>query len=114
MSHDRQRALVQRQAELVARSRELRASIAQDAAALERPFARVDNVRSGFRWLAAHPHWVLLGLAAPLLLPLLLRPKKIAGSSLKLFAYWRTWQRARRIANLLRLVSSPGKRWRAK
>lgn len=110
MFHDKQLALVQQQAELVARSRELRASIAQDALALERPFALVDRVRGGFRWLASNPHWVLIALAAPLLL----RPRKIAGWTVKVFGYWRVWRRAQRVVGLLDLFNAPGKRWRAR
>ena len=110
MFHDQQLDLVRRQAELVTRSRSLRANFAQDALALQRPFALLDRVRSGFRWLAANPHWVLIALAAPLLL----RPRKIAGWTLKAFAYWRVWRRAQRAVGLLALFNSPGKRWRAR
>lgn len=109
MFHDQQLVLVRRQAELVARSRELRASFAQDAAVLERPFAVADRIGDGWRWLMANPHWLLIGLAAPVLL----RPRKIAGLAAKAFAYWRVWRRAQRVAGLLGLLSSPGNRWRA-
>ena len=99
-----------RQADLVARSGALRESLARDAMVLQRPLAAVDAVRGGFHWIVAHPYWLLLGLAAPLLL----RPKKITGWTLKAWAYWRVWRRAQRLVGLLSLFSRPGIRWRAR
>ena len=108
MSLAKQLEIAQRQAELVARSGSLRESFARDAVVLQRPFAAVDRIRSGFQWIVAHPYWLLLGLAAPLLL----RPKKVTGWTLKAWAYWRVWRRAQRVVGLLGLFSRPGIRWR--
>jgi hypothetical protein len=96
MFHDQQLELVRRQAELVARSRALRTSFAQDALVLQRPFGIVDRVLDGFHWLVTHPQWVV----AAIVVPLLLRPKKLVGWAFKTWAYWRFWRRAKRLLHL--------------
>ena len=108
MSHEKQLEIALRQADLVARSESLRESLVRDAMVLQRPFAAVDGIRSGFQWIVAHPYWLVLGLAAPLIL----RPRKITGWTLKAWAYWRVWRRAQRVVGLLQLFRRPGIRSR--
>lgn len=81
----------QRRQELLIRSHALRLRIGQDAQALQRPLALADKVHHGFRWLWAHPEW----LAAGVLVPVLLRPRRAASLALKLLWGWRTWRRLR-------------------
>jgi hypothetical protein len=85
----RQAELAVRHAQLRARSEALRLRAGRQATALERPLALADRVREGLRWLAAHPQWIAV-LAA---VPVVLRPRRALGWALKLWWGWRFWRR---------------------
>ena len=106
----RQQALEASRLQLQQRSRDLRTRLGEDAVALQRPLALADAVRSGLRWMAAHPQWV----AAAVVLPIILRPRRVLGWALKLWWGWRAWQRLRPLFATIRPAArntQPGAPW---
>jgi hypothetical protein len=93
----RHRELQLERERLLLRSTELRMTIAIDSRALEAPLALADQVRSGLRWLRAHPEWPL-GAAIVLLI---LRPRRALRWTLKLWSGWRLWRRGQRLLQSL-------------
>lgn len=61
--------LDRRQQQLLLRSAELRASLAQQARALRSTLALADQLRTGLLWLRQHPVWPLGALAWLILRP---------------------------------------------
>lgn len=105
MANRRLIELERRQGRLLARSEQLRDSVARDAQVLRRPLDLVDQARAGWRWLRAHPPWAM-GAAA--LVVLVLRPRRVWRWSARLFWGWRTWRRVRpalRVAAALLLAT---------
>lgn len=97
--------LARRRAALVQRSGELRERLAWHAQGLQPAFEAADHLRRGWRWLRAHPGWVLLG-ATVLLWR---RPRRVLSWA---WLGWRLWRRAQRwpwLAALWRAQAAP--RW---
>ncbi len=86
-----------RRAELVARSRALRAETAQLSGPLSKPFATVDRIGTGIGWLLAHPGWLIAAIA----IPLLLRPARAVGVAARIWAGWRVWKKTMRLVHSL-------------
>ena len=97
MWRERQAQLQMRRGQLMARSQVLRERVVQEVQPLQRPLALVDRVRDGLRWLKANPLW----LAGILAVPVLLRPRRAVGWSVKLWWGWRMWRKLRALAPLL-------------
>jgi hypothetical protein len=87
-----QQALADRGRQLQARSAALRGQLAVDADVLRTPLALADQVRRGWQWLKANPHWV--GVAVAVLV--VWRPRRLAWLAGRLWAGWRLWQRLHR------------------
>ena len=91
-----QQALAHRGRQLQARSAALRGQLTVDADVLRTPLALADQVRRGWHWLKANPHWV--GVAVALLV--VWRPRRVARLAGRLagqiWAGWRLWQRLHR------------------
>ena len=116
-----QQALADRGRQLQARSAALRGQVAVDADVLRTPLALADQVRRGWHWLKANPHWV--GVAVALLV--VWRPRRLAWLAGRLWAGWRLWQRLHRwrsrlgpvALQLLGAVTGPlaarGRSWRS-
>jgi hypothetical protein len=90
-----QQALADRGRQLQARSAALRGQLAVDADVLRTPLALADQVRRGWHWLKANPHWV--GVAVALLV--VWRPRRLAWLAGRMWAGWRLWQRLHRWRN---------------
>ncbi len=90
--NQQQQVLAQRQQQLLDRNAVLRQRLGHDAQALRTPLTLADQVRSGWRWLQAHPEWVGLGT----LVLVVWRPRRVLRLAGRLWAGWRLWQRARR------------------
>ncbi len=90
--NQQQQALAQRRQQLLDRSAVLRQRLGQDALALRGPLALADQVRSGWRWLQAHPQWAGLGMV----LLAVWRPRRVVRLGGRLWAGWRLWQRLQR------------------
>jgi len=92
------RAAAERQAQLQQRSSQLRQRLGEDAQVLQAPLALADQVRSGWRWLKAHPEWV----GAGVVLLVVLRPRRMPRLLWRLgsttWTGWQLWRRARRWA----------------
>ena len=86
------RALALRRQQLLARSGQLRQQLARDAQVLRTPLALADQVRHGWRWLQARPHWLGLGVAVLVAW----RPRRVWWWAGRLWAGWRLWQRLQR------------------
>lgn len=87
---NRQRdGLARRQQQLLARSAELRDTLAWQARALASPLALADRLRAGARWLQRHPAWPLAGLAWLLLRP----PRRVLRWLPSLFGAWQLLRR---------------------
>ena len=116
-----QQALADRGRQLQARSAALRGQVAVDADVLRTPLALADQLRRGWHWLKANPHWV--GVAVALLV--VWRPRRLAWLAGRLWAGWRLWQRLHRwrsrlgpvAVQLLGAVTGPlaarGRSWRS-
>ncbi|GAB4550450.1 MAG: hypothetical protein IV105_03670 [Rhizobacter sp.] len=104
MPSRRAQDLSRRQQALLVRSAELRVALAWQSRALVRPLALVDRVRSGTRalrdWSAAHPHWLLIGLAALAIA----RPGRAWRWASR---GWWSWRLLRRVLVLSRLLLEP-------
>lgn len=87
-----QQTLADRGRQLQARSAALRGQLAVDADVLRTPLALADQVRRGWHWLKANPHWV--GVAVALLV--VWRPRRVAWLAGRLWAGWRLWLRLHR------------------
>lgn len=88
-----------RQQRLLARSAELRLSLADHAQALKKPLAVVDRARAGVQWLYRNPIWPLgAGLLGALILPkhAMLR---WGGRA------WGAWRTLKRVRHLLETKS---------
>lgn len=88
--------LVLRQERLLARSAALRASFAEQAVALEAPFALADRIHAAARW-AWHERVVLIG--AGVVVFVVLRPRRVFAV---VRVGWRTWRRTLRARAWLR------------
>jgi YqjK-like protein len=86
-------ALQQRRETLRLRSGVLRLQIARDATVLGPPLALADQVRTGWRWLRAHPEWPLLGGVVLVVW----RPRRALRLAGRLWWGWRVWLRASRV-----------------
>lgn len=91
MAAYQQAPLQQRQAGLLARSRQLRARLADESQPLQRTLSLADRVRDRAQWLASHPQW----LAAMVAVPLLLRPRRAFAWGMKLWWGWRLVRQVR-------------------
>lgn len=89
MAAHRQAQLQQKRGELLARSRRLRAQLADQSQPLQRTLSLADRMRDRAHWLASHPQW-LAGIAA---VPILLRPRRALAWGLKLWWGWRLVRR---------------------
>lgn len=83
--------LLLRRQRLLARSAQLRVEFAQQADALRRPLAIVDQARQVLNWLAANPGWPLAGA----LLLVLWRPRRALVWGGRLWWGWRSYRQAR-------------------
>lgn len=82
-----------RRSRLLARSDGLRARLGQQAQVLERPLALADRARGAFGWLTAHPEWLIVLVAAPVIL----RPRRAFAWAVKLWGGWRLWRKVQRL-----------------
>jgi YqjK-like protein len=92
LNDERTLLVQQRQLALLARSDELRASMALQVASLQPALHWAIRAREGWRWLRAHPEWPL-GAALVLVVA---RPRRSLRWGLRLWSGWRLWQRLRR------------------
>lgn len=99
-THDRDE-LMRRRGELIARSRQLRETWAQQAGALRSSFGLADQLRVGARWLASHPQWPL-GVVAVLVI---VRPRRMFKLASTLWWGFSLYRRVRRIFFSARLPS---------
>ncbi|WP_048440090.1 YqjK family protein [Caenimonas sp. SL110] len=86
-----------RRAQLVARSRTLRAQVAQLSGPISKPFAIADRIGAGMGWLLAHPWWLL----AAVTVPLVMRPARAIGAATRIWAGWRIWKKTMRLVRSL-------------
>ncbi|WHZ11550.1 MAG: hypothetical protein OJF60_001989 [Burkholderiaceae bacterium] len=100
MPSDREQELELRCLRLVARSTELRLTLAQQSQALERPLAWADVARDGARWLRDHP----LAWLAPVALMAALRPARVLRWARRLWWGWRAMKQAGRWLRFVRLL----------
>lgn len=85
--------LVERQQRLLARSAELRRSLATQSLVIQKPLAMADQARYGLQWLYHHPYWpigAMLGLA-------ILRPRRTLAWGSRLWWTWKTIKRAQKL-----------------
>ena len=101
MRRARQQELEASRLQLQQHSRHLRTRLGEEAVALERPLAVADAVRSRLGWMDAHKQWIAAAAVLPLLLPLILRPRRALGWALKLWWGWRAWRRLRPVVATL-------------
>lgn len=94
METQRQQELQVLRGELLARSRMLRGRLAAETLPLQRTLSLADAARDRLQWLRAHPQW----LAVIVAIPVLLRPRRALGWALKL---WWGWRAVRRLRSLL-------------
>ena len=102
-----QRELLLQREHLIARSAQMRLSLAQDSQPLQRPAAVFDQVQGALVWLMGHPGWSMSGLA----LLFLLRPRRsrrgrpvglrqgvgyVSRWAGRVWWGWQLWQRAQR------------------
>jgi hypothetical protein len=90
MHHPRHKELAWRQQQLLLRSAELRATLADQARALRSPLALADQLRAGVHWLRQHPVWPLAALAWLVLRP----PRHLLRWLPPLFGGWQILRRA--------------------
>lgn len=83
--------LLLRQQRLVARSAQLRISLADQTQVFRKPLAVVDQARHTLQWLYHHPHWPL----GVLLVLFLLRPRRTVLWGGRLWWAWTGFNRAR-------------------
>lgn len=81
--------LLIRQQRLLARSSQLRLTLAEQAQVLVAPLALVDQVRHGVQWLYRNPHWPL----GALLALAVLRPRRALTWGGRVWWTWRMYQR---------------------
>ena len=80
---------VARRLQLMARSAELRVTIAHEAQALRAPLAVADQVVLAARWLLRHPVFPV----GALLLLVAARPGRVVGWGARLWWGWNAWRR---------------------
>ena len=83
--------LVLRQKLLLARSAELRFTLADQAQVFKRPLTIADKAQDGLQWLFRHPVWPLGALIALVVL----RPRRAILWSGRLWGAWKMFKRAR-------------------
>ena len=83
--------LMVRQQQLLARSAQLRFTLAEQAQVLQRPLALLDQARHGLRWLQRNPQWPL----GAVLVLLVLRPRRILLWTGRVWWAWGTFKRVR-------------------
>ncbi len=81
--------LLLRQQQLIMRSAQLRASIANQSQVLIKPLAFVDKVREGVQWLSRHPAWPV----GAVLVLIMLKPRKAIVWAGRLWWGWQTYKR---------------------
>jgi len=96
-------ALHHRQQLLLIRSTELRQALLRDVARLHRPANLVDQIRTGWRWIAQHPQWPL-GIAAILVV---FKPRRALSWSAKLWWLWKSARQLRRLRQIWSPFSTP-------
>lgn len=79
-----------RQQHLLVRSTQLRASLAHESHALQKPLALADQLQSGLHWLYHHPQWPL----GTMLLLVIIKPRRAVVWGGRL---WRAWKGFKRI-----------------
>lgn len=83
--------IILRQQRLLARSAQLRWTLADQTNALKRPLAWVDQVRDGVTWLRHHPQWPI----GALLVLVLVRPRRAIRWGARLWWGWQNFKRVR-------------------
>ena len=83
--------IILRQQILLARSQELRSTLADQTEVLKKPLAWIEQIRTGVTWLRHNPQWPLGALA----LVVLLRPRRAFRWGGRLWWGWQTFSRAR-------------------
>ncbi len=90
MTHDE---LILHRQRLLTRSAELRQAFSDDAQALKRPLAVIDQARLGIAWLCRNPQWPL----GALLVLAVVKPRTTILWSGRLWWGWKTFVRARQL-----------------
>jgi hypothetical protein len=91
MTLSREQELLLRRERLLSRSDLLRKDIAEQARAFSPRLAWAAQAHEGWRWMKAHPEWVI----GPAVALVVLRPRRVFGWGSRLLGAWRLWQRTR-------------------
>ena len=83
---------VARRTRLLARSAELRVTLAHEAQVLKAPLAVADQLVVAATWLVRNPAWPLAGLV----LLVAARPRRVIGWGARLWWGWNAWRRVQR------------------
>lgn len=84
--------LLLRQQRLLARSSQLRLTLADQAQVFKSPLALVDQLRNGLQWVYRNPHWPL----GAMLVLAVMRPRRALMWGGRMWWGWKMFQRARK------------------